>query len=56
MECAERIAKWSANEKDDIGRGYGTDAMRVIVGYAAGAQRLVKQGYIAPSADPGHQG
>ena len=24
--------------------------------YAAGAQRLVKQGYIAPSADPGHQG
>jgi uncharacterized peroxidase-related enzyme len=24
--------------------------------YAAGARRLVKQGYIAPSADPGHQG
>ena len=24
--------------------------------YAAGAQRLVKQGYIAPPADPGHQG
>ena len=24
--------------------------------YAAGAQRLVKQGYLAPSADPGHQG
>jgi uncharacterized peroxidase-related enzyme len=24
--------------------------------YAAGAQRLIKQGYIAPSADPGHQG
>jgi hypothetical protein len=24
--------------------------------YAAGAQRLVQQGYIAPSADPGHQG
>jgi hypothetical protein len=24
--------------------------------YAAGAQRIVKQGYIAPSADPGHQG
>ena len=23
--------------------------------YAAGAQRLVKQGYLAPSADPGHQ-
>ena len=24
--------------------------------YVAGAQRLVKQGYLAPSADPGHQG
>jgi len=24
--------------------------------YAAGAQRLVKQGYLAPPADPGHQG
>ena len=24
--------------------------------YAAGAQRLIKQGYKAPSADPGHQG
>jgi len=24
--------------------------------YAAGARRLVKQGYIAPSATPGHQG
>jgi len=24
--------------------------------YAAGAQRLVKQGYLVPSADPGHQG
>ena len=24
--------------------------------YAAGAQRLVKQGYLAPSADPAHQG
>jgi uncharacterized peroxidase-related enzyme len=24
--------------------------------YAAGARRLVKQGYLAPSADPGHQG
>ena len=24
--------------------------------YAAGAQRLVKQGYLAPSADPGHHG
>jgi hypothetical protein len=24
--------------------------------YAAGAQRLVTQGYLAPSADPGHQG
>jgi uncharacterized peroxidase-related enzyme len=24
--------------------------------YAAGARRLVKRGYIAPSADPGHQG
>jgi uncharacterized peroxidase-related enzyme len=24
--------------------------------YAAGAQRLVKHGYLAPSADPGHRG
>jgi alkylhydroperoxidase/carboxymuconolactone decarboxylase family protein YurZ len=24
--------------------------------YAAGARRLVEQGYIAPSATPGHQG
>jgi hypothetical protein len=24
--------------------------------YAAGARRLVKQGYMAPSATPGHQG
>jgi len=24
--------------------------------YAAGAQRLVNQGYLAPPADPGHQG
>jgi hypothetical protein len=24
--------------------------------YAAGAQRLVQQGYLPPSADPGHQG
>jgi len=24
--------------------------------YAAGAQRLIKHGYLAPSADPGHQG
>jgi hypothetical protein len=24
--------------------------------YAAGAQRLVALGYVAPSADPGHEG
>ena len=24
--------------------------------YAAGAQRLITQGYVAPSADPGHEG
>jgi hypothetical protein len=24
--------------------------------YAAGAQRLIKHGYLAPSADPSHQG
>ena len=92
----ERIAKWSANEKDDlgfaietlddppvlvgniglwgarpkdrcatlgialgreyIGRGYGTDAMRVIVGYGfreMGLHRIqLERGSVQPRRDP----
>ena len=91
----ELIAKWSANEKDDlgfavetlddppvlvgniglwcvrpkdrcatlgialgreyIGRGYGTDAVRVIVGYAfreMGLHRIQLQRFVQPRRDP----
>jgi len=36
--------------------GLATTAADDPAAYAAGAQRLITQGYVAPSADPGHEG
>ena len=36
--------------------GLATTAPDDPAAYAAGAQRLITQGYVAPSADPGHEG
>jgi uncharacterized peroxidase-related enzyme len=36
--------------------GLATTAPDDPAAYAAGAQRLITQGYVAPSADPGHKG
>jgi hypothetical protein len=36
--------------------GLDTTAPDDPAAYAAGAQRLIAQGYVAPSADPGHEG